>query len=89
MNTHHICISAFIQATQGKPRLNDGICRQPTGGFEMNGFVSVYLRARRCPVDRRDLKSMDDWMLADIGLTRSDIGAMIRGETSYALKSRR
>jgi uncharacterized protein YjiS (DUF1127 family) len=30
---------------------------------------------------------MDDWMLADIGLTRRDIDAVMRGETPHGLKS--
>jgi uncharacterized protein YjiS (DUF1127 family) len=54
----------------------------------MNSFLSVYMNARRRRADSHNLQNMDDWMLADIGLTRSDIGAMIRGQTPHALKSR-
>lgn len=54
----------------------------------MNTILAAYLSARRRRAECRHLQNMNDRMLADIGLTRRDIMAMIGGETPAALKTR-
>ena len=74
-----------VTATQPSRRAAGSASGSPTGAqgvagvvvpvAEVAGAVPEELRIRR---DMRELRAMDDDMLEDIGLTRADIGSVVR-----------
>ena len=52
----------------------------------MIAFLHDYMQSRRRRNDWRSLNEMDDYMLADIGVTRSDVANMLGLNSPLALK---
>jgi uncharacterized protein YjiS (DUF1127 family) len=52
----------------------------------MIAFIHDYLQSRRRRSDWRSLNEMDDYMLADIGMTRADVANMLGLNNPIELK---
>jgi uncharacterized protein YjiS (DUF1127 family) len=66
-----------------------GKCRKSNHkATKMNNFMSSFLRGQRRRAEFRHLQAMDDRLLADIGLSRSDVADLMSGSVPANLRKR-
>lgn len=54
----------------------------------MNNLMNAFIRGQRRRAEFRHLQAMDDRLLADIGLSRSDVHDLLTGAVPAALLKR-